>query len=115
MEHLYTVQTKLIQDKTYYFVKKILSLPEFKELADVVVGYGMHTDFEKACTIAGIHDSACRKQLLIELEERNLPCLPDRLATGQAGKPQKPVERHSVQIADTVNRWLAERGVELLN
>lgn len=115
MEHLYTVHTKLLQDKTHYFVKKIMALSEFKGLANVLVGYGMHTNFEKACSIAGIHDSTCRKQLLLELEERNLPCLPDRQATGQAGKAQKPMKKHSVQIADTVNRRLAERGAEVLN
>lgn len=103
MEHLYTVHTKMIQDKTYYFVKKIMALPELKGLADVVVGYGMHTDFEKACNIAGIDDTESRKQLLLELEEKN--------------KPQRvPVEKkRNVQIADSVNRWLAERGVEVLN
>ena len=101
MEHLYTVHTKIIQDKTYYFVKKIMALPEFKGLADVVVGYGMHTDFEKACNIAGIDDNECRKQLLLELEE--------------SMKPKKPVKKRSVQISESVNRWLAERGVEVLN
>ncbi|MEP7256563.1 MAG: hypothetical protein ABI666_12360 [Ferruginibacter sp.] len=103
MEHLYTVHTKMIQDKTYYFVKKIMALPELKGLADVVVGYGMHTDFEKACSIAGIDNSECRKQLLLELGERN--------------RPQKaPVEKkRTVEISESVNRWLAERGVEVLN
>lgn len=101
MEHVYTVHTKLIQNKTYYFVKKLMVLPEFEGLADVVIGYGMHTNFDKACSIAGIHDIACRKQLLLELEERN--------------KPQKQRLKQSIQIAPAVNRWLAERGTELLN
>ena len=101
MEHVYTVQTKLIQDKTYYFVKKFMSLPEFKGLADVVVGYGMHTNFEKACSIAGVNESICRKQLVLDLEQQN--------------KPKKPRVIHSIQIVDTVNRWLAERGAAVLN
>jgi hypothetical protein len=101
MEHLYTVHTKMIQDKTYYFVKKIMALPEFKGLADVVIGYGMHTDFEKACGIAGVDNSQARQQLLLELEERS--------------KPPQTTVRHSVQITDSVNRWLAERGSEVLN
>lgn len=101
MKHVYTVHTKLIQDKTHYFVKKIMALTEFEGLANVVVGYGMHTNFEKACSIAGIYDSSCRKQLLLDLEEHN--------------KPQKPRVKHSIQIVDTVNRWLAERGAAVLN
>lgn len=101
MEHIYTVYTKLIQDKTYYFVKKMMVIPELKGLANVVVGYGMHTNFDKACHIAGIDDSNCRKKLLLQLEEQN--------------KPSKPVEKPSIHIADTVTRWLAGRGAEVLN
>jgi len=119
MEHLYTVHTKLIEDKTYYFVKKILALPEFKGLADVVVGYGMHTDFEKACSIAGIDDIACRKQLLLDLEKTNQPAAPvHKLQLDkpvQADKPQKNIKKRPVLIDDTVNHWLAKRGAELLN
>lgn len=101
MEHLYTVHTKLIQGKTHYFVKKIMALPEFKGLADMVIGYGMHTDFEKACSIAGITDIAIRQQLLLELQEKT--------------RSQKPEKLYTVQTADIVNRWLAERGAEVLN
>ena len=101
MEHVYTVHTKIIQDKTYYFVKKLLTLPEFKGLADVLVGFGMHTNFEKACSIAGITDTANRNRLLSDLEAQT--------------KPQKTTERYTVQMKNTVNRWIAERGVELQN
>jgi hypothetical protein len=119
MEHLYTVHTKLIEDKTYYFVKKIMALPEFKGLADVVVGYGMHTDFEKACSIAGIDDSAASKQLLLDLEKSNQPAVPvQKLQQDkpvQTDKPQKTIKKQPVQIDDTVNHWLTKRGAELLN
>ncbi len=101
MEHVYTVHTKIIQDKTYYFVKKILALPEYKGLAEVVVGYGMHTDLEKACSIAGIVDVESIKLLLHEQKESE--------------KPKKVIEKRTIQISDTVNRWLAERGAEVLN
>ena len=101
MEHVYTVHTKIIDDKTYYFVKKIMALTEFKGLADVVVGYGMHTNFEKACSIAGLHDTTTRQELLLELEERNKVHIPKKL--------------HTVQITDSVNRWLAGFGTEVLN
>lgn len=109
MEYLYSLSTKLIAGKTYYFVKKIMTFPELKGLANVMIGYGMHTNFEKACNIADIHDSTCRKQLLHDLEQRNLPSLV------QDFKPQKPVEKHSVQIGDMVDRWLAGVGAEVLN
>ncbi len=101
MEHIYTIETKMLQGKLHYFVKKIMVLPEFKGLADIVIGYGMHTSFEKACSIANIHDDASRQLLLLKLESIN--------------KPQKPVKPHKVEIADTVNRWLVERGAEVLN
>jgi len=111
MEHLFTVHTKLIQDKTYYFVKKIMTLPEFKGLADVVVGYGMHTDFEKACSIAGIDDGATRELLLLDLEKSKLSPLPDI----QVNNPQKNIQKRAIEIPEIVNRSLAERGMEVLN
>jgi hypothetical protein len=115
MEHIYTVHTKLVENKTYYFVKKLMRLTEFKGLADVVVGYGMHTDFEKACKIAGVDDGEARKQLLIDLEKINQPILPDVQAPVQADKLKKNIQKRTVEIPETVNRWLFERGAEVLN
>lgn len=101
MEHLYTIETKMLQGKLHYFVKKIMVLPEFKGLADITIGYGMHTSFEKACSIANIDDKATRQMLLLKLEEQN--------------KPQQPVKPHKVKIAEMVNHWLVERGAAILN
>jgi len=64
MENFYTSYTKTVQGKTYYFVKKFLKFPEFNNVPDVLVGYGMHTDFNKACSIAMIDDPTVRLQLL---------------------------------------------------
>jgi hypothetical protein len=101
MEHVYTVHTKLIDGQTYYFVKKIMALPEFKGLAEIVVGYGMHTDYDKACNIAGLHNTTTRQQLLLELQGRN--------------KVHTPKKKHNGQVTDIVNRWLAGLGTEVLN
>lgn len=101
MEHIYTIDTKMIQGKLHYFVKKLMALPEYKGLADIVIGYGMHTSFEKACSIAEIHDDATRQLLLLKLEALN--------------KPVIPVKAHKVEIPATVNRWLIARGAEVLN
>lgn len=68
MENYYTSYSKIVQNKTYYFVKKFLKFPEFNNVPDVLVGYGMHTDFEKACGIATIHDPVIRQKLLNEIE-----------------------------------------------
>ncbi len=64
MENFYTSYTKTVQGKTYFFVKKFLKFPEFNNVPDVLVGYGMHTDFDKACSIALIYDSTIKHQLL---------------------------------------------------
>ncbi len=64
MENFYTSYTKTVQGKTYFFVKKFLKFPEFNNVPDVLVGYGMHIDFDKACSIALIHDSSIKLQLL---------------------------------------------------
>jgi hypothetical protein len=101
MEHIYTAHTKLIEGKAYYFVKKIMTVPELGEVANLVTGYGMHTDFEKACNIAGIDDPAARKKLLAELEQLNYP--------------KEPVKKPAVEITGQVNKWLSEIGVAILN
>jgi hypothetical protein len=68
MENFYTAYTKVIENKTYYFVKKYLTFPEFKDVAPVLESYGMHSDFNKACDIASVHDAKIREQLLSEAE-----------------------------------------------
>jgi hypothetical protein len=101
MEHIYTAYTKTVQNIHYYFVKKIMTFPEYDGLAPVTVGYGMHTDFEKACSIAGITDVQVKKQLLQETEGKNTPVQIEET------KPAIPVQ--------TLSRRLAVQAVELLN
>jgi len=101
MEHLYTIETKILQGKLHYFVKKMMVLPELKGLANITIGYGMHTNFEKACSIANIDDKAIRQMLLLKLEAQN--------------KPQQPAKPHKVEIAEMVNNWLVQRGAAILN
>ncbi len=104
MKHIYSVHTKLIEGREHFFVKKIMTIPELGEKANVVVGYGMHTDFDKACGIAGVEDSEERKKLRSQLE--------------QAAKPKEeaaPVKKPIIEITDSVNKWLAEVGVAVLN
>lgn len=66
MENLYTAYTKVMDNKTYYFVKKYLVFPEFKDVEPMQESFGMHTDFNKACSIAGINDPIIRAQILNE-------------------------------------------------
>ena len=68
MENIYAAYTKVIENKTHYFVKKYLVFPEFKDIPPMQEAFGMHTDFNKACEIAGILDPKIREQLLIEAE-----------------------------------------------
>lgn len=37
--------------------------PELKNAERVLDGYGMHTDFHRACSIAGIHQIAIKEKL----------------------------------------------------
>ena len=68
MEIVYESYQKKIETTTYYFVKKFAVFPEFKSVPPVLEGYGMHTDFEKACALATVNDIEIRKQLLHEIE-----------------------------------------------
>jgi len=73
METFYKAYTKTEQNKLYYFVKRYLSFPEYKDVEDILEGYGMHTDFDKACNIAGINNPAIRKQLLDSIHGAVMP------------------------------------------
>ncbi len=68
METFYKAYTKISQNKLTYFVKKYRAFPEYENVDDILEGYGMHTDFHKACSIAGINDPQIRKQLLDGIE-----------------------------------------------
>lgn len=116
MEYLYTVHTKLIDEKNYYFVKKIMVFPEMKGLAaDVVVGFGMHPDFEKACHIAGIDDAENRKKLLAQLEPVN-PQPQQEPAPHQVADHKKSMQKGpAMEVSEMVHRWLIQHGTEVLN
>ena len=68
MENFYTAYTKVVQNTTYYFVKKYVTFPEYKDVPGVLESYGMHTDFNRACGIASVNDEEIRKRLLADLQ-----------------------------------------------
>ena len=68
MENFYTAYTKVVQNTTFYFVKKYVTFPEYKDVPGVLESYGMHTDFNRACHIALINDKEIRKHLLADLQ-----------------------------------------------
>ena len=70
MENVYTSYTKTIQNTTFYFVKKFIVFPEFKEIEPFLESYGMHTDFDRACEIASITDVSIKEMLLNEIKEK---------------------------------------------
>ena len=72
MENFYKAYTKVIQNTTFYFVKKFIKFPEYKDMSDVLESYGMHTDFNRACDIALIADEKIRKHLLENLQSQDV-------------------------------------------
>ncbi len=68
METYYTAYTKLLDFKTYYFVKKFSAFPELKDVPPFMESYGMHTDFNRACSIAGLTDETIKAGLLQQAE-----------------------------------------------
>ena len=68
MENFYTAYTRVVQDTTFYFVKKYITFPEYKDVPGVLESYGMHTDFNRACQIALIDDIEIRNHLLADLK-----------------------------------------------
>jgi hypothetical protein len=70
MENFYTAYTRIVQDTTFYFVKKYMTFPEYKDTPTLLESYGMHTNFERACHIALIADQAIQRQLLEDLQNK---------------------------------------------
>ena len=68
METFYKAYSKMVQNRKHYFVKKIAHFPEYEELDDLVLGYGMHVNFNRACSIAKIDSPKIRQQLLAEAD-----------------------------------------------
>jgi hypothetical protein len=66
MELYYTSYTKTINNTTYYFVKKFTRFPELENVPAILEGYGMHTNFNKACSIADVQNPAIRQRLFKE-------------------------------------------------
>jgi len=81
-----------------------MTFPELGEKASIVVGYGMHTDFNKACNIAGVDEMEERKKLQVQLEQIRKP-----------KEEPTPVKKPIIEIAGSVNKWLSEAGVTVLN
>ena len=63
MSHVYVSYFKLIENKKHYFVKKFLHLTDCGNVSDILDGYGMHTEFKKACIIAGIKEIDIQQQI----------------------------------------------------
>lgn len=71
MKYSYETYFKMIENRKYYFVKRYLQFKEFGDnLCDVLEGYGMHSDFNKACVIAGIKDQSLQQQLFAQMEAK---------------------------------------------
>ena len=68
MGNFYTAYTKVVQDTTFYFVKKYVTFPEYKDVPGVLESYGMHADFNRACEIAAINDKEIRENLFADLQ-----------------------------------------------
>ena len=69
MENFYTAYTRVVENTTFYFVKKYATFPEYKCVPGVLESYGMHSDFNRACEIAQINDKEIRTNLLTDLEK----------------------------------------------
>lgn len=67
MENIYKAYTKEINGKTFYFVKRFSTFPEYENFPPVLDAMGMHINFFKACGIAKIDDEFIINKLMNEL------------------------------------------------
>ena len=69
MKNVFTGYTKIVENETFYFVKKYTAFPELKGVPDFLESFGMHKDFNEACKIAAITDAAIKEYLLSQMTE----------------------------------------------
>lgn len=67
MANIYSAYTRAVSGQTFYFVKKFQSFPELKGVPPFLESFGMHTDFDKACSIASIDDPKIKEQILRDI------------------------------------------------
>ena len=67
MKHVYTAHTKVVNNVTFFFVKKYTVFPEYADCPKVLDAMGMHRDFYRACNIAEIEDTEIINRLLDDL------------------------------------------------
>ena len=68
METFYKAYNKMVENRKYYFVKKYVRFPEYRAVDDIMIGYGMHVNFYRACNIAEVHNEKIQQQLFEEME-----------------------------------------------
>ncbi len=68
MENFYSAYTKTINGVDFYFIKHFQNFSEFKNVPPLLVNYGMHINFYKACKIAMIEDKTIQKHLFDSIE-----------------------------------------------
>ncbi|MBA2248802.1 MAG: hypothetical protein H0W12_01265 [Chitinophagaceae bacterium] len=68
MEKFYKAYSKPVGNRKYYFVKSYIRFPEYKNVDDLLMGYAMHINFNRACDIAGINNMHVRQRLLEQIE-----------------------------------------------
>ena len=68
MNYIYESYFKTIKGEKHFFVKNYLRLDGIGEVSDIMEGYGMHTDFKKACLIAGIKEVHLQQKIFDSME-----------------------------------------------
>ena len=67
IETEYQSYTKEINGEVFYFVKKFIVFTGFNDVSPLLIGYGMHRDFEKACRIAGVIEKDIQQKIRTDL------------------------------------------------
>ncbi|MCO6497120.1 MAG: hypothetical protein J5I50_05605 [Chitinophagaceae bacterium] len=63
----YVASVREINDQAHYVIKKYSYFPEFPEVPEVLDSMGMHQDFLKACSLAGVEDEQVIDDLMAAL------------------------------------------------
>lgn len=89
MEHIYISYCKKIDNSNFYFIKKFQVYPELFNIPPMLEGYGMHTNFDKACSLAGIYEQQIKNRLLQDVADTDMGGKVIEMAAGEKTSQKK--------------------------
>lgn len=69
---IYRAYTRVINERTHYFVKKYEAYSDVPGISPILIGLGMNVDFLKACELARVESDVAVQKMMDALQLTNV-------------------------------------------